>query len=125
MKEEELDNLRKVVKLGFIRTGLRRDLTGYDYLCHAVELVVKNPDLIHSLCKDLYRQVGEYFKTQNTSSVERSIRNAIDNTFINRSFSELNKMFNASLFSVNEKPTAGELIGLMADYYRLGLYKGE
>lgn len=51
------------------------------------------------------------------------IRHAIENTYINKSFAELNKMFKTQLYTINDKPTVGELIRLVAEYYNLGLYK--
>ena len=122
MEAKELENLRKVVKLTFIRIGVRCDLTGFKYLCAAVELVLQKPSLLCRLCKGLYAQIGNQFDTETVGSVERSIRHAIDNTFINKSFTELNKMFKSQLYTINDKPTAGELIRLVAEYYSMGLY---
>lgn len=125
MSEKELRHLRKVVKLTLIKIGVRCDLIGFKYLCSAIELVIQTPALIHNLCKGLYAEVGKLYENDSYYSVERSIRHAIDNTFVNKSFSELNKMFNTNLYSVHDKPTAGELIRLVAEYYLLELYKGE
>lgn len=123
MTEQELEHLRKIVKLTLIRIGIRCDLVGFNYLCYAVELVIQTPELIHNLCKGLYVQIGEFFNVENSSSVERSIRHAIENTSLNKSYAELNKMFKAMLYAVDDKPTAGELIRLVAEYYLLDLYK--
>ncbi len=123
MDEKELANMRRIIKLTLIRIGIRCDLIGFSYLCFAIELVVQNPKLIHNLCKGLYIEVGKKFDAGKESCVERSIRHAIENTYINKSFAELNKMFNTQLYTINDKPTAGELIRLVAEYYSLGLYK--
>lgn len=122
MEEKELEHLRKIVKLAFIRIGVRCDLTGFKYLCSAVELVVRRPDLLQNLCKGLYVEIGKQFDAESSGSVERSIRHAIDNTSVNKSFSELNRMFKSKLYAIDDKPTAGELIRLVAEYYLLGLY---
>ncbi len=122
MDDKELSNMRKIIKLALIRIGIRCDLIGFSYLCYAIELVILNPDLIHSLCKNLYTKVSEKFEVKKDSCVERSIRHAIENAYINKSFAELNKMFKMQLYTVNDKPTAGELIRLVAEYYNLGLY---
>lgn len=123
MEEKELLNMRKIIKLTLIRIGIRCDLIGFSYLCFAIELVIQNPKLIHNLCKGLYIEVGKKFDTNKDSCVERSIRHAIENTYINKSFSELNRMFKTQIYTINDKPTAGELIRLVAEYYSLGLYK--
>ena len=122
MDDKELSNMRKIIKLALIRIGIRCDLIGFSYLCYAIELVILNPDLIHSLCKNLYTKVSEKFEVKKDSCVERSIRHAIENAYINKSFAELNKMFKMQLYTVNDKPTAGELIRLVAEYYNLDLY---
>ena len=122
MEDKELSTIRKIIKLTLIRIGIRCDLIGFSYLCYAIELVILNPNLIHSLCKDLYAKVSEKFDVKKDSCVERSIRHAIENTYINKSFAELNRMFKMQLYTVDEKPTAGELIRLVAEYYNLGLY---
>lgn len=123
MTEFDLKNIRKIIKLTFIKIGIRCDLIGFSYLCYAVELVIQNPALIHNLCKGLYNEVGKRFSTESENCVERSIRHAIENTYINKGFVELNRMFNMQLYAVGDKPTAGELIRLVAEYYNLGLYK--
>ena len=125
MDDLELENMRKIIKLTFIRIGIRCDLVGFNYLCSAVELVIKTPDLIHNLCKGLYVEIGKLYNVAKCSSVERSIRHAIENTCVNKSYAELNKMFKTFLYAVDEKPTAGELIRLVAEYYLLELYKEE
>ena len=57
------------------------------------------------------------------SSVEKSIRHSIDDTFQNKTFVAINEMFNMNIFSPKDKPTAGELIKLIAEYYNLEIYK--
>lgn len=122
---EELGKMKQIIKLTLIRIGIRCDLIGFTYLCYAIELVIQNPKLIHNLCKGLYVDVGKKFETTKKDSVERSIRHAIDNTYINKSFAELNRMFKTQLYTIDEKPTVGELIRLVAEYYNLGLYKDQ
>lgn len=123
MSEYDLNNARRIIKLALIKIGIRCDLIGFSYLCYAVELVIQRPNLIHNLCKGLYIEVGKKFDTCNDNCVERSIRHAIEYTYINKSFVELNNMFNFQLYAIEDKPTAGELIRLVAEYYNLGLYK--
>lgn len=123
MTNADLHDARRIIKLTLIKIGIRCDLIGFSYLCYAVELVIQEPQLIHNLCNGLYEEVCKRFDVEKKSCVERSIRHAIDNTYNCKSFAELNKMFNIELYSINDKPTAGELINLVAEYYNLGLYK--
>lgn len=34
-------------------------------------------------------------------------------------------MFNTNIFTVDDKPSCGQIIGLIAEYYNLRLYKSE
>ena len=121
--DKDLQEMRKVIRLAFIRIGIRCDLVGFSYLCNAVEIVIQQPEMLHKLCKGLYVKIAENFNVQKVANIERSIRHAIDNTYVNKSYGELNKMFKALLYTVDDKPTAGELIQLVAEWYNLGLYK--
>ena len=121
MTEDELIKMRAIIKYALIRIGFRPNLVGFKYLCCAIELVILEPELMYGLCKGLYVKVGEKFKVK--GSVERNIRHAIDFTFDTKGFMELNKFFNAELYTINDKPTCGELIKLMAEFYNLSLYK--
>lgn len=123
MSSEEIFNMRKIIKLTLIKVGIRCDLNGFKYLCCAVEKVVQDPELIYNLCKGLYKEVAKEFKVNKVSSVERSIRHAIDNTQDAKSFGELNNLFKTMLYTVDDKPTVGELVKLVAEYYCLGLYE--
>lgn len=119
---DELKNMRKVVKLALIKIGLRCDMTGFDYLCYGIEKVILQPDSIHNLCKGLYVDIADKFGLENVACVERNIRHCIDNTLDEKSFNKLNEMFDTFLYGIDEKPTVGELIRLMAEYYLLDMY---
>lgn len=123
MSNEELLNMRKIVKLAFIRIGIRCDMSGFRYLCKAVEFVILDESLLHSLCKRLYPMIASEFNLDNVGTVERCMRHAIENTAEIKSFVEINKMYNCLIFTIDDKPTVGELIHLVAQYYLLGLYK--
>lgn len=124
MSDFDLEKARKIIRLTLIKIGIRCDLNGFSYLCYAIELVIQNPKLGHNLCKGLYVEVGKKYENEK-SCVERSMRNAIENTYINKSFTELNRMFNTHFYTVTYKPTPGEFIRLIAEYYTLGLYKDD
>lgn len=113
---EDLEKMRKTIKLTLMQIGIRCDLRGFAYLCYAVEQVILNPNCLNNLCGELYVKIGQNFEVKNTMSVERSIRHAINTTQKSKTFSNLNKLFNAKLYKKNEKPTSGELISLVAKY---------
>ena len=123
MNDGELFKMRKIIRLTLIKIGLRCDLIGFAYICTSIELAILKPEMLNSLCKCLYTAVGQQYTVSKIGTVERNMRHAIENAFVSTSFSELNKIFKSDLFSEDEKPTVGELIKLMVQYYKLGLYK--
>lgn len=119
----EQENIRRTVKLALLKIGMRCDFSGFNYLSYAIELVIQDPSLINSLCTNLYVQIMKHFGAKSTSCVERSMRHAISDIERKRGFETLNVMFGAPLFINGGRPTAGELIRLIAEYYNTGLYK--
>lgn len=122
MKEKKMQEIRKILKIALLKIGIRPDLVGFNYILYAAELVVLEPDLINFLCKDLYVRVSKNFKVKNAYCIERSIRHAIDTALYTKGFSQLNNMFKSNLYPQGKRPTSGELIRLLAEYYNCGLY---
>lgn len=116
----DIEKIRRIIKFAFIKIGIRCDLVGFNYLCKAVELVILEPDMINHLCKKLYPALCEIFHVNN---VERNMRTAIENTYINKQYLELNHLLHTNIFTKYEKPTVGELIRLISEFYNLGFYK--
>ena len=103
---ENIEDIRRVTKLSLLKIGMRCDFSGFNYLSYAIELVIQNPELINSLCTNLYVQIGEHFGVKNISCVERSMRHAISNIEKQKGFDTLNQMFGANLFVKGSRPTA-------------------
>lgn len=120
MEEKEFERMTKIIRLTLLRIGIRNDLKGFLYLCKAIEIVILNPYSVHRLCKSVYAEVAKAFNIK-VDSIERDIRHAIEDNYINRDFLEFNRMFNLELFTIHDKPTVGEFIKLVAEYYNLGL----
>ena len=122
MKPIDSKHLRQVIRYGLIKIGIKCDIDAFNYLCYAAELVVTSPELANSLCT-IYQKVSKHFSTKNPSCVERSIRHAIDIVANTKGFDALNTIFGTKIYKEYEKPTSGELINLLAEYYNLELYK--
>lgn len=118
-------DVRRVAKFALIKLGFKVNLLGFSYLTYAVELVVKEPRLIYNLHKELYIKISDHFKAGSEIAVDRCIRKSIDDTFECRSLLEINDLFHSKIVEFEEKPTSGQLIGLIAEYYNLGLYRYE
>ena len=81
-----------------------------------VENITNMQNLINN-CKE--------YNVGNRMTVHSSIRNVIEQTYETGSFLEINKLFNTEIYTLDDKPTCGEIIGLLAEYYNLKLYKNE
>lgn len=125
MSEMERLNARKVIRYALVRIGFRMDQTGFQYLSCAIELVIVDPMLLHKMMGRLFKEVCSIYNVEKVTSVQGAIRNMIDTTFNNHSFLEVNKMFNTNIFTIDDKPSCGQIIGLIAEYYNLRLYKNE
>ncbi|HIT62665.1 MAG TPA: hypothetical protein IAC38_04350 [Candidatus Caccovivens faecavium] len=121
----EHDKMVKVIRFALVKIGCKINHLGFQYLCYAVELVIMNPGAIHNLLKDVYQKISDEYHVGNRMTVHSSIRNVIELTYETGSFLEINKFFKTEIYSLNDKPTCGEIIGLVAEYYTLKLYKSE
>ena len=86
-----------------LRIGISQDSEGYRYLCDAVALVRRKPEMISSMTKLLYPELAKMNSTT-PACAERNIRSAIQRAFINGSF-QIN----------GRKPTNKEMIAYLAD----------
>lgn len=121
----EHEKMEKIIRFALTKIGCNTNYLGFKYLCYAVELVILNPHAIHSLIKDVYQKVSDAYHIGNTTTVHCSIRNVIENIYENGTYLELNNMFGTKIYTLNDKPTCGEIIGLIAEYYNFELYRKE
>mgnify|MGYP005811192289 CR=1 FL=1 len=121
----EHDKMVKVIRFALVKIGCKINHLGFQYLCYAVELVIMKPSAIHNLLKEVYQKISDEYHVGNRMTVHSSIRNVIELTYETGSFLEINKLFKTEIYTLNDKPTCGEIIGLLAEYYTLKLYKEE
>lgn len=118
--EEELSQLQKSIRRLLIKTGIRIDLDGFNYLAYAVEVAVNSAELANKLCDGLYECVAEKFNTK-AHCVERSIRSAIGKAYLHRGLQVINKLYNAQILDEKKKPSSGKFIRALANAYNLNL----
>lgn len=123
MSEEERFEMRKSIKLTFLHIGIRCDMLGFNYFCDSVEFAIAEPDLLNHLCDGLYKKVGMKNHVKNVSSVERSMRHALDDCYEIKIFSKPKNVLDRNFFRLYNKPTVGELIRIVTQCYLLGLLK--
>ena len=99
------------------KLGVPAHIKGYLYLREAIELVIKNIEMLGAVTKELYPTVADNFNTT-SSRVERAIRHAIEVAWERGNESELNKYFGNTMAS-GKKPTNSQFIAKIADKLRL------
>ena len=98
--------------------GIPAHIKGYQYLRHAIMLVIENLDIINSITKTLYPTVAQDFHTT-SSRVERAIRHAIEVAWDRGDTDVLNSIFGYTIATSKGKPTNSEFIAMIADRLRL------
>lgn len=94
------------------------NLKGYNYVRHAIIMVVNNIDTLGSITGFLYPDIATKFNTTRTS-VERDIRTAIDCAWNKKYNSYINELFGYTIDSKKGRPTISEFIALIADKVRV------
>ena len=105
--EERIANL-------FLTVGIPAHIKGYQYLREAVRMVMDNPELMSRITKELYPGIAHRFGTT-SSKVERAIRHAIEVAWNRGRIDALDEAFGKNVCSLDDKPTNGEFIALVAD----------
>lgn len=100
--------------------GIPAHIKGYQYLRHAIIMVVNDMDIINSITKELYPTVASDFSTT-PSRVERAIRHAIEVAWDRGDTDVLNSFFGYTIANSKGKPTNSEFIAMIADKLRLQL----
>ncbi len=98
--------------------GIPAHIKGYQYLRHAIMMVVNDLDIINSITKELYPTVAKDFNTT-PSRVERAIRHAIEVAWDRGDTEVLNSFFGYTIANSKGKPTNSEFIAMIADKLRL------
>lgn len=94
---------------------------GYKYLKDAVRISVLNGEAISGITKSIYPVIGKKWKVSNTS-VEKSMRHAVELAW-NRCHPDIIiKIFGNSLNFLRDRPTNSEFIAMLADRVRLKLF---
>lgn len=116
MTELDMFSKEEATKI-FVELGIPANLQGFKYLQLCVMNVVREPQMIKRVTKDLYPKIGELYNV-NGSVVERSMRHATDVAFFKTGFRSLHKMFGLSPNELHYKPTNCELIAIISEALR-------
>lgn len=111
--EVENGNYKPLITQIIQELGIPAHIKGYRYVRQAVELVIKDMDLLGAVTKELYPQVAEKFDST-PSRVERAIRHAIDVVWQRGNQKALEKYFKNNI-NEKAKPTNSQFIAKIAD----------
>ncbi|MGN0165401.1 MAG: sporulation initiation factor Spo0A C-terminal domain-containing protein [Lachnospiraceae bacterium] len=101
-----------------LRIGMPPNLYGYSYIVYSMELILQNPEYLHSITKRLYIDVAKQFNTT-PSRVERAIRHAISATWLYGNTDYIHKIFKNCVRSDKRTPTNSLFLARLFYYMQI------
>lgn len=101
-----------------LEIGIPAHIKGYQYIRDGIMLSFYDKNMLHYITKCLYPTIAKKYKTT-SSSVERTIRHAIEVAFRRGNRQVLEEIFSNTICSKKTKPTNSEFIALLTDKLRL------
>ena len=111
-------NLELNVTNLLLEIGIPAHIKGYQYIREGIMLSFYDKNMLHYITKCLYPTIAKKYKTT-SSSVERTIRHAIEVAFRRGNRQVLEEIFSNTICSKKTKPTNSEFIALLTDKLRL------
>ena len=111
-------NLELDVTNLLLEIGIPAHIKGYQYIREGIMLSFYDKNMLHYITKCLYPTIAKKYKTT-SSSVERTIRHAIEVAFRSGNRQVLEEIFSNTICSKKTKPTNSEFIALLTDKLRL------
>ena len=105
--EERIANL-------FLTVGIPAHIKGYQFLREAVRMVIENPELMSRITKELYPESRTALAPR-PARWSGAIRHAIEVAWNRGRIEALDEAFGKNVCSLDDKPTNGEFIALVAD----------
>lgn len=98
--------------------GVPAHIKGYQYLREAIVMVYYDVEILGSVTKILYPQIGAKYATT-ASRVERAIRHAIEVAWSRGNSEAISQVFGYTISVSKAKPTNSEFIAMIADKLRM------
>ena len=108
-------NLEGEISVLLSRMGISASIKGYHFIRKAVILAVEDTEVLVGITKGLYPDIAKMYKTS-ASKVERAIRHAIESAWKKNG---PQVYFETAGYLPAEKPTNGQFIAALAEYFRL------
>jgi two-component system response regulator (stage 0 sporulation protein A) len=103
--------------------GVPPRFSGFAYLQQAITMVVEDPSLLGQVTKMLYPTVAVQCSSS-WSKVERSMRHAVESTWIRGDLTAIQALFGHSVDLNRGKPTNSSFIARLADHVRMQMRLG-
>lgn len=97
------------------RMGISASIKGYHYIRKAILMAIEDEEVLIGITKGLYPDIAKIYRTT-ASKVERAIRHAIECCWKKNG---KDVFFELSGYYTNEKPTNGQFIASLSEYFRL------
>lgn len=101
-----------------VAIGVPMNLHGFDYLLTAIMLSADDPSYVQNVTTRLYPEIEEYYGA-GRGTVERDIRTAIENTFLNKDINTLHDYFGGLIDEKSGKVKNSKFIGKVAADVRI------
>lgn len=118
VSEDKPKNLNASITNIIHEIGVPAHIKGYLYLREAIAMVYNDIELLGSITKVLYPDIGKKYNTT-ASRVERAIRHAIEVAWSRGNIDSISSLFGYTISMSKAKPTNSEFIAMVADKLRL------
>ena len=98
--------------------GVPAHMLGHDYLRYAIIFVYEQPHKMKRITKEVYPEIAKVYKTS-VGSVEKSMRNTIETTWIRTSCEFIYEVFGNTVDIRKTKPSNKEFIAMLVDRLRI------
>lgn len=117
-KEKQAKDIETSITNIIHEIGVPAHIKGYMYLREAITMVYNDIELLGSVTKVLYPDIGKKYSTT-ASRVERAIRHAIEVAWSRGNIESISALFGYTVNISKAKPTNSEFIAMVADRLRL------
>lgn len=101
-----------------LEIGIPAHIKGYQYIREGIMMAFYDRNMLHYITKFLYPSIAQKYKTT-SSSVERTIRHAIEVAWRRGNIDTLEEVFGNTVCAGKGKPTNSEFMALLTDKLRL------
>lgn len=101
-----------------LEIGIPAHIKGYQYIREGIIMAFYDRNMLHYITKFLYPSIAKKYKTT-SSSVERTIRHAIEVAWRRGNLETLEEVFGNTICAGKGKPTNSEFMALLTDKLRL------